>query len=220
VRKIKEKESGEFTENWAGNEVHHCTWQKGRHRNQQSISSQLIHYALISLNWSSQEFNGFISKDPKNDTQITRLFRTRMRPSPWDANKQLVLWRSDDVILRIWRTDNNEIIPSLASKVSIEGQFRLWPSGSGGPRTKLPSRGQETSPLKYTNCGVGISLERKVCLLKESLGFRSHLGQTFFHRINSLCPNLQKVLQYRQFGGHCWLALGLYCEGPMDKFWL
>jgi hypothetical protein len=34
---------------------------------------------------------------------------------------------------------------------------------------KLPSREQGGSPLKYTNYGVCISLERKVCPLKGSL---------------------------------------------------
>jgi hypothetical protein len=36
---------------------------------------------------------------------------------------------------------------------------------------KLPSRRQGRSPLKYTNCGVYITLESKVYLLKESLDF-------------------------------------------------
>jgi hypothetical protein len=36
---------------------------------------------------------------------------------------------------------------------------------------KLSSRGPSGNPLKYTNCRVYISLEKKFCLLKESLGF-------------------------------------------------
>jgi hypothetical protein len=36
---------------------------------------------------------------------------------------------------------------------------------------KLPSRGQDRSLLKYTNCGICVSFEIKVCFLEESLGF-------------------------------------------------
>jgi hypothetical protein len=36
---------------------------------------------------------------------------------------------------------------------------------------KPSSRGQGRSPLKYRNYGLCISFERKVCLLKKSLGF-------------------------------------------------
>jgi hypothetical protein len=43
------------------------------------------------------------------------------------------------------------------------------------------------SPLKYINCKFYIILERKVCLLKESLGFHKYLGQVFLHRTNSWC---------------------------------
>jgi hypothetical protein len=50
---------------------------------------------------------------------------------------------------------------------------------------KLSLRGQGRSPLKYTNCELCISLEKKICPLKESLDFHKYRGQTFFHQINS-----------------------------------
>jgi hypothetical protein len=48
------------------------------------------------------------------------------------------------------------------------------------------------SPLKYTNRGVCISLEKKVCALEESLDFRSYSGHTFTHWPSSLGQNSQK----------------------------
>jgi hypothetical protein len=47
------------------------------------------------------------------------------------------------------------------------GCFILQPSGWKDLR-ETPSKEQNKSPSKYTNCGVCISLERKVCLLEES----------------------------------------------------
>jgi hypothetical protein len=48
---------------------------------------------------------------------------------------------------------------------------------------KFSSQGQGRGLLKYTNYGVCISLEKKLCLL-ESLGFHKYCGQTFFHQTN------------------------------------
>jgi hypothetical protein len=70
---------------------------------------------------------------------------------------------------------------------------------------KLPFRRQGKSPLKYANYGVCISLERKFCLLEESLGSYEYRGWIFFHWTNSWSQNSQKVLPYRYFGGH-WLV--------------
>jgi hypothetical protein len=41
------------------------------------------------------------------------------------------------------------------------------------------------SPLKFTNCRVYISFERKICPLKESSGFHKYYGQTFLYWTNS-----------------------------------
>jgi hypothetical protein len=72
---------------------------------------------------------------------------------------------------------------------------------------KLPSRGKGISPLKYTNCEVCISLERKACPLKESLDFHKQREQTFLHCTNSLCQKSQKLLPYKHFRGCCPLAV-------------
>jgi hypothetical protein len=74
--------------------------------------------------------------------------------------------------------------------------------GRGVERTsnKLPSRGQGRSLLKYINCRICISLERKVCPLKESLGFHKYYRQVFFHRTNFWCQNSQKVMPCRCSG--------------------
>jgi hypothetical protein len=57
----------------------------------------------------------------------------------------------------------------------------------------LPLRGQGRNPLKYVDCGVFISLEKKeVCPLKKSLGFHSPLGQAFLRWTNSWQPKLTK----------------------------
>jgi hypothetical protein len=57
---------------------------------------------------------------------------------------------------------------------------------------KLSSRGQCRSPLKYTNCRLCISLERKVCPLEVSLGFHKYCAQVFSHRTNSWCQTSKK----------------------------
>jgi hypothetical protein len=36
---------------------------------------------------------------------------------------------------------------------------------------KLLSSGQGRNPLKYTNCGICISLKRKLCPLEETMNF-------------------------------------------------
>jgi hypothetical protein len=64
------------------------------------------------------------------------------------------------------------------------------------------------SPLKYTNCRLYISLERKVCLLDESLDFHKYCGQLFFYWTNFWHQNSQKVFPCRRFGGPCLLAVG------------
>jgi hypothetical protein len=74
---------------------------------------------------------------------------------------------------------------------------------------KLPSREQGRSPMKYTNCGIYISLERKVCLLEESSGFLSCLKQSFHHWTNSWSYYSQKAMPYRHFGGRCSLTFGI-----------
>jgi hypothetical protein len=71
---------------------------------------------------------------------------------------------------------------------------------------KLFSWVQGRSPLKYTNSGVCTSLERKVCLLEESLGFHNYCRQTFLNQTNSHRQNFQKVLPCRHFGDCCPLA--------------
>jgi hypothetical protein len=68
--------------------------------------------------------------------------------------------------------------------------------GSRGPWTR---RG--TSPLKYTNCRLCTSLERKVYPLKKSLDFHKYCEQVFLHRTNFWHQNSQKVLPCRHFGG-------------------
>jgi hypothetical protein len=86
---------------------------------------------------------------------------------------------------------------------------------------KFSSRGEQgRSPLKYTNCRLCISLERKVCPLEESLGFHKCCKQVFHHWTNSWCQNSQKVLSCKCFGGHCLLAVGLLCEGRANKLLL
>jgi hypothetical protein len=77
---------------------------------------------------------------------------------------------------------------------------------------KLSSRGQGRSSLKYTNCGPYISLERKVCLFKESLDFHQCCRHTFFLQTNSWRQNYQKVLSRKNFGGHCLLASSVKAE--------
>jgi hypothetical protein len=71
-----------------------------------------------------------------------------------------------------------------AIQVSLEFSGALHTMAMGVERTlyKLPLKGG--SPLKYTNCGVCISLERKVCPLEESLGFHKYCKQTFLHQTN------------------------------------
>jgi hypothetical protein len=95
-------------------------------------------------------------------------------------------------------------------------RFILQPLG----QEELSLRGQGRSPLKYTNCGLCIILERKVCLLKESWVSINIMVKYFFHHTNPWRQNFQKVLPCRCFGGHCLLAIGLLCEGPTDKLLL
>jgi hypothetical protein len=54
-----------------------------------------------------------------------------------------------------------------------------------------------------------MSLERKICLLEESLDFHKYAEQTFLHWSNSWCQNSQKVLPCGHFGELCPLAIGL-----------
>jgi hypothetical protein len=55
----------------------------------------------------------------------------------------------------------------------------------------MGSRGQGRSSLKYTNIRLCISLERKVCLLEESLGFHKYCRQVLSTGKN-LAPKLLK----------------------------
>jgi hypothetical protein len=66
---------------------------------------------------------------------------------------------------------------------------------------KLSLRGQGRNTLKHTNSGVCISLERKVYLLEENLGFHEYCRQTFLHMTNSWRQNSQKVLPCGHFEG-------------------
>jgi hypothetical protein len=59
---------------------------------------------------------------------------------------------------------------------------------------KFPLRRQGRSPLKYVNCRLCISLERKVCPLKESLGFHKYCKQVFHHQTKLLEPKLSKSI--------------------------
>ena len=115
----------------------------------------------------------------------------------------------------MWSTCNN-CLPIQWSNLGAAHYARLV------ERTldKLPSREQGRSPMKYTNYGVYISLERKVCLLEESLGFLSCLGQSFHHWRNSWGHYSQKMMPYRHFGGRCSLTFGIQCEGPTNKLLL
>jgi hypothetical protein len=63
---------------------------------------------------------------------------------------------------------------------------------------KLPLRGQGRSPLKYTNCRVCISLEKKVCLLnpkgpkaifKHFLKFGQAIGDSQAWGTQKGCPH-------------------------------
>jgi hypothetical protein len=94
--------------------------------------------------------------------------------------------------------------------------------GRGVKRTlyKLSSREQDRSPLKYTNCGVWISLEKKNYPFEENLGFHKYSRQTFIHRTNSWCQNSQKMLSCRHSGGHYPMAVNLQCEGQANKLFL
>jgi hypothetical protein len=67
---------------------------------------------------------------------------------------------------------------------------------------KLSSRGQDRSLLKYTNCGVCISLKIKICPLKENLGFHKYHGQTFLYQIKF---GTKTQLPYR----HNWRVLSI-----------
>jgi hypothetical protein len=48
---------------------------------------------------------------------------------------------------------------------------KLPSSGQGKSLNKLFSSGQGRCPLKYTNYGVCMSLERRICFFEESLDF-------------------------------------------------
>jgi hypothetical protein len=72
---------------------------------------------------------------------------------------------------------------------------------------KLPSRRQGRSPLKYIICRLCISLERKVCPLKESLDFHKYCGQVFLHRINFWPQNFQNSVAIETF----WRPISIGC---------
>jgi hypothetical protein len=71
---------------------------------------------------------------------------------------------------------------------------------------KLPLRGQGRSPLKYMNCKLCISLERKVCLVEENLSTIFMETQTLLKCTNFWRQNSQKVLPCRYFGDR-WLLV-------------
>jgi hypothetical protein len=81
----------------------------------------------------------------------------------------------------------SEICSSLVQKKKLKKNYfsshklpkqqstSFWSQGILGVKRQVGSS------LRCTNCGVCISLERKVCLLHEGLDFHSSLGQTFLH---------------------------------------
>jgi hypothetical protein len=125
---------------------------------------------------------------------------------------------SREVCPRSSRCDNHSVKRSLVEigdKTSLDTFYKDLRGashyGRGVKKTsdKLPSREQGRSPLKYINYKFYISLERKVCLLKESLGFHKYCGHVFLHWTNFWHQNSQKMLPCICFGGPCLLAFGL-----------
>jgi hypothetical protein len=70
-------------------------------------------------------------------------------------------------------------------------------------------KGKDRSPLKYVNCGVCISLEKKSLSTQGKFGFPFSSWKNFVQPTKFLTPKITKMLLCRQFGRRHPLAIGL-----------